>query len=156
MRFRLFSLLAVFLLAAQPVAANTWTDCNGNTSGELYRITGYNLVCVDWDDSDGADTRVFFVGAISALICFDPALDSEGPDTATVKLRYCPNGHKPAANPENECFSITTNAITGIQGDPGTQDACQRVGPGAYYMEEVADGGGSDESRLTIQGEGAR
>jgi len=154
MRFRLSTLLAAFLLAAAPVAANTWTDCNSNTSGEVYSITGYNLSCVDWDDTAGEDTRVFFVRSISALICFDPALDSEGVDTATIKLRYCPNGKKPAANPENECLSITTNAITGIQGDPGTQDACQRVGPGAYYMEEVADGGAGDDSRLTIQGEG--
>ena len=161
MLFRLFSLLAVFLLLAGASAANTWSDCSDNTSGDLVRITKLNLVCMDCTDSAGADacvdSRLFFIGAKSALVCFDPdAAGSEGADAAQIDIRYCPDGQKPAANPEYVCGKITNSVITGIQGAAGTQDACHRLPPGAYYIDFSNDGGAGDEPRVTIQGEGAR
>ncbi len=161
MLFRLFSLLAVSLLLAGSSAANTWSDCSGNTSGDLVRITKLNLVCMDCTDSAGdddcVDSRLFFIGAKSALVCFDPdAAGSEGADAAQIDIRYCPDGQKPAANPEYVCGKITNSVITGIQGAAGTQDACHRLPPGAYYIDFSNDGGAGDEPRVTIQGEGAR
>ena len=155
---RLILFFFVSLLLTGPSAANTWTDCNGNTSPELYRIAEWGLTCLDFTDAAGADpgvdSRVFFVAAKTALICFDPGDNTEGVDVATINIRYCPNGPKPAATPENFCGAITTAVITGIQGSASTQDACQRVGPGAYYIEVVNDGAAGDASRVTIQGEG--
>ena len=154
----LLALFAALLLAA-PAAANTWTDCVGNTGGELSTITKYNLVCLDCTDSAGADdcvdTRVFHIRAKSALICFNPdTAASEGADAAQIKIRNCSSGTKPAANPEYSCHSITTAAITGVTGSAGTQDACQRVATGTYFIDFIDDGGAGDTPQVTIQGEG--
>ncbi len=162
MLFRTFSLLAtVLLLAAAPVAANTWSDCSDNTSGELATITKTNLVCLDCTDAAGdddcVDSRLFFVNAVAALVCFDPdVLADEGADVAQIWIRHCPDGKKPASNPEYVCGKITDSVITGIQGAAGTQDACHRLKPGAYFIDFVNDGAAGDEPRVTIQGEGAR
>ncbi len=147
------------LLFAGPALANTWTDCVGNAG--VGAINQSTLACMDCTDSAGADdcvdTRIFFVGAASALICFNPdTTASEGADVAQIKIRYCAAGTKPAANPEYSCHSITTNAITGITGSPGVQDACHRVPPGGYYIDFIDDGGAGDTPQVTIKGEGAR
>ena len=154
---RIFLLLAALLLAGS-AAANTWTDCSGNTTADLGRITKYDVVCLDCTDAAGADdcvdTRAFSIGAKEALICFDPSTDSEGADVAQIDIRYCPDGKKPAASPENTCGKITTTVITGIQGSSGTQDACHTVGAGAYYIDFINDGAAGDTPRVTIQGRG--
>ncbi len=160
MRFRLLGLLAA-ILTASPAVANTWSDCAGDTGGDLVNITKYNLVCLDCTeaagDDDCVDSRLFFVGATTALICFDPDVAlSEGVDAAQINVRYCPDGIKPAANPEYTCGKMTDTVLTGIQGSAGTQDSCLRVGPGAYYIEFVDDGFAADQPRVTIKGEGSR
>jgi hypothetical protein len=149
----LAALLALFV--ATPAAATiTWTNCSGGTSGNLVQVTKYEVLCIDWDDTDTGDTRHFIVGSKTALLCFDPDLATEGASTAKINFRYCPNGLLPAANPENECFALSTIPITGITGAPGIQDACVRVGPGLYYVEIETGGGSTEDSRVTIQGEG--
>jgi hypothetical protein len=59
----------------------------------------------------------------------------------------------PGSSPENQCFTLTTIPITGITGQAGIQDACERVGPGTYYFEIETQGAANDDSRVTIQGE---
>ncbi len=150
-------LLALLVLLVAPLAAQAidWTDCSGNTGGDLITVTAYQLLCADFDENDvtGTDSRIFRVGANTALICFDPAKDSEGADTAQINFRYCPNGRQPGSTPENHCFALSTIPITGITGVAGIQDACVRVGPGTYYFEITTQGAANDDSRVTIQGE---
>ena len=152
MKIRFFGLLVAVALTASPALANTWSDCQGNTSGNLVAVKKWQLLCLDFDEN-GVDSRIFMVGANTALICFDPALDSEGTDVAQIDLRYCPNGKKPAANPENECFKMTDSPITGVTGSAGTQDACHRVGPGVYFVDITTPPAAGDDARVTIQGE---
>ena len=158
MTFKILTLLAALLFAGA-ATANTWTDCSGNISPDLGRITRYDVVCMDCTEAAGADdcvdTRLFFIGAKEALVCFDPdTAGTEGADAAQINIRYCPDGKKPTANPEFVCGTITTTVITGIQGSAGTQDACHAIGAGAYYSEIVDDGGAGDTPRVTIQGRG--
>jgi hypothetical protein len=44
--------------------------------------------------------------------------------------------------------------MTGLGGDPGTQDSCLRIGPGAYTIVQDTAPDAGDEPRVTIQGEG--
>jgi hypothetical protein len=151
----LFGFLVALLLAGPAAATIVWTNCSGGTTGNLIQVTKYDVLCIDWDETDtaGTNTRHFIVGAKEALLCFDPDLATEGAATAEINFRYCPNGKMPAANPENECFALSTIPITGITGSAGIQDSCERVGPGLYYVE-IETGGSSEDSRVTIQGGG--
>ena len=146
-------LLMALALFSGPALANTWTDCAGNTSGNLVTVTGFELLCFDFT-STGVDSRVFMVGADSALICLDPALDTDGNDVTEILIRYCPKGQKPASNPQNECFALTTLPMSGTTGSPGVQDSCIEVGAGAYYIDITTLPAGGDNARVTIQGEG--
>jgi hypothetical protein len=152
--FRIVFVFIMALIFAWPaLATQTWTDCNSNTGGELVTVRGYNLICLDTDENP-TDSRAFIVGTKTALICYDPNLADESDSTGTIKIRYCPNGKKPAANPQNSCLTLSTAALAGVQGDSDTQTACQRVGPGAYYIDFATDPGAGEFSRVTIQGEG--
>jgi hypothetical protein len=155
MRIQTLLLLVAFLAFPLPAQAITWSDCHGNTGGDLITVTAYQLLCADFDENDvtGTDSRIFRVGTNTALLCFDPALDSEGADTAEINFRYCPNGIQPGSTPENHCFALSNVPITGITGAAGTQDACERVGPGTYMFEITTQGAANDDSRVTIQGE---
>jgi len=160
MKIRLLLILLALLIAGA-AGANTWSNCVGGTSGDLVRITKYNLVCMDCTEGAGADpcvdSRVFFIGADSALVCFDPdTAADEGADVAEIDIRHCPDGKKPSANPEYVCGKITDSVITGAQGSGGSQDACHRLPPGAYYIDFTDDGDTDDEPRVTIQGEGTQ
>jgi hypothetical protein len=143
------------LLLAGPALANTWTDCVGNSF--VGAIAAGVTACLDCTDAAGADdcvdSRKFDVTADSALICFNPDTATEGADNASIRIRHCSTGLKPAASPEDSCHSITTNVITGITGSPAVQDACHRVPPGAYFIDFVSDGTAGDEPQITFRGE---
>jgi hypothetical protein len=149
--------IALALLLAAPATANTWTNCVDDNAW-AGNISPTTLACLDClgnatGTNDCVDSRLFFVVAPEALICFNPdSTASEGADVAQIKIRYCSSGVKPSANPEYSCHSITTNPITGITGSPGVQDACHPVGPGAYFIDFTTDGGAADTPEVTIQG----
>ena len=150
---RIIILIALLAFLALPASATqVWTDCNGGTSGNLITVTAYQLLCLDFDENDSGDSRIFRVGANTALVCFDPDIATEGVKDGKVNIRYCPNGKQPAASPELECIALSTIPITGIEGSAGIQDACIRVGPGTYYVE-ITTQTGSEDARVTIQGE---
>lgn len=150
----IFLTLAASLLFATPAASFTWDDCAGNTAGELYTIARYNLTCIAVANADSTNTtRIFFVRAKTARLCFDPALDSEGADTGQITVRECPNGQKPAANPENECDLVTV-ALTGLGGEDGTQFRCRTLSTGSYFVDVTTAMGAGNTGRVTIQGEG--
>jgi hypothetical protein len=150
----LLLLVALLALALPAQATQTWTNCSGGSPANGVTVTRYDRLCLDWVTADSGDSQIFVVGTKTALLCFDPDINTEGADAAKINFRYCPNGIQPAASPENECFALSTAPITGITGAAGTQDACERVGPGTYYVEIETQGGAGDESRVTIQGEG--
>lgn len=144
-------LILAFLLAASSAGAGTWDDCAGNTAnpnvGKAMRI------CWNFTDADttGESTVMFF--AVTGLICFDPNTLTIGVDAAQVTLRMCPDGRKPAATPENECFALSTVAMTGIEGSAADQDSCLRVGPGTYYVDIDIAAGAGDTAQVTFRGE---
>jgi hypothetical protein len=152
MRISTLLLLVAFLAFPVPAQAITWSDCHGNTGGDLITVTAYQLLCADFDQTDSGNSRIFRVGTNTALVCFDPEVGAEGASDAEINIRYCPNGTQPAANPEYECFALSTIPITGLTGAAGIQDACVRVGPGTYYFEITTDSTAED-ARVTIQGE---
>jgi hypothetical protein len=154
MRISTLLLLVAFLAFPVTAQAITWSDCHGNTGGDLITVTAYQLLCADFDENDtaGTDSRIFRVGTNTALLCFDPDIATEGTATAEIFFRYCPNGIMPGSSPENQCFTLTTIPITGLTGQAGIQDACERVGPGTYYFE-IETGTSTEDARVTIQGE---
>jgi hypothetical protein len=154
MRVLLYALLALFVGAT--AAAFYFDDCNGNTTGELYSITGYNLVCIAIAPADAlTSTPRFHIGAKSALVCFDPALDNEGADDGEAQIRHCPNGRLPAANPEYQC-DIDSETLTGLGGDRDTTTPkrCKELDFGSYQVEMTSTIGAGHVGRITIQGLG--
>ncbi len=148
----LTALVAFLALPLAASATKVWTDCAGGTSGNLITVTAYQRLCLDFDQTDSGDSRIFIVGTNTALVCFDPDKAAEGIATGKVNIRYCPSGAQPAANPELECIALSTVPITGIEGDAAVQDACIRVGPGTYYVE-ITTQTSSENARVSIQGE---
>lgn len=140
---------------ALPALANTWTDCAGGTSGDLISVKNYECLKFSFDEN-AADSRIFRIVSTTAMVCFDPALDSEGADVGEITIRFCPSGVKPTSNPENACFATSSAPITGITGSAGTQDACQRFGPGVYYVDIGTPPAAGDDAEVTIRGEGNR
>lgn len=150
-RIALIALLIVGF--ALPASANTWSNCSGGTTGDGITVKGFEMLCFDFT-STGVDSRIFRVASKTALICFDPALDSAGGDVAQIYIRYCPNGAKPSSSPQNECVKVTSSPMVGAEGGPGTQDACLQVGPGVYFVDITTVPAGGDNARVTIQGQG--
>jgi len=147
------ALLSIWM--SLPASANTWTDCFGGTSGDLISVKNYECLKFSFDEN-GVDSRIFRIISTTAMVCFDPALDSDGADVAEITIRFCPSGTKPSSNPQNACFATSTASITGITGSAGTQDACQRFGPGVYYVDITTPPAAGDDAEVTIRGEGNR
>lgn len=153
MRTIILSLLAALLIAA-PAASFDWDDCSGNTSGALYTIYKYDRTCIGINTTDDTnDTRLFFVRAKSATLCFDPNIGWEGTDLGTIFVRECPNGQKPASNPHYECDKVT-DELTGANLDPGPQMRCRVLPTGSYYVDVATDMGAARQGRVTINGGG--
>lgn len=152
MRRALFTLLAALFVAAAAHSA-TWDRCDGSGSGGRTNIGRTDKTC--WNflaaDTTGESEIMFF--SVTGLICFDPNTATEGADAAQITIRMCPNGKKPAANPHLECFALSTVPITGITGDAGVQDACERVAPGAYYIDIDVAAVDPDTPRVSFRGE---
>jgi hypothetical protein len=145
--------LAIVAIALPAQAAQVWTNCSGGSPANGVTVTRYDRLCLDFAAGDTGDSQIFIVGAKTALLCFDPDINTEGADATKINFRFCPNGIMPAASPENECFKLSNDPITGITGAAGTQDSCERVGPGTYYVEITTTPAANDEARVTIQGE---
>jgi hypothetical protein len=131
------------------VATGTWTNCRGGTPENQEVKAGVHL-CWEFDGDD--DSGAFSVRSETALICFDPDITTEGVATGAVMPRRCHRGSKPTSNPQNQCFATLDSSMTGITGSAGTQDACQRVGFGTYYIDVTTSPAG-DDAVFSIVGE---
>jgi hypothetical protein len=141
------AILAALRVVQHP-ATNTWSDCAGNTGQQDQSVAGSGLLCMDCVGIDCADTELFHVKTGPGEFCFDPNVHTEGADDGEINLRYCPNGTKPAANPEYQCLAMTSSPMTGTSG-------CMFIGTGSYYVEFTTQPGGYDHSRFTVQGRAA-
>ena len=137
--------LVLFLLIAVPAAAQEWRgNCDG--TGTILTAIGAGehcptcprSACLHLEQKGTIDSNVLTVRAPSVLFCFDPADDSDGADTAQVWIRKCLGSNVTAS--DNTCVRTTDAVLTGAGGAAGTQAACDRQGPGVYFIELVNDG----------------
>lgn len=142
---KIFAFLVALLLPGMAQAA--WTNCQGTTLATTGSVGHGKLICYEF--TDGTDSGLFSVTADAALICHNPDITTEGPATSTIYIRACTAGGSASAF---TCHKTTTTPITGLTGSSGTQDACQRVPRGAYYIDVQTPSGG-ETSQVTIRGE---
>jgi hypothetical protein len=145
----------LLLLPGAAWGAAAWSkDCSAasvaasSTTGADRRIAAGELECYRFNDD--TDSAVFIVLAPTALICLDPDVTTEGAATAEVMIRRC---HAEATTVSvNTCFATLDSSLTGATGGSATQDACERYGPGVYYIEVTTSAGGN-EALVSIKGE---
>jgi hypothetical protein len=109
------------------------------------------IACYEFDDA--TDSGQFTVVTPTALICLDPDIAATGTSTAEVMIYQCPTGAKPAANPTYGCHAILDASLDGTEGGSTNQNACVRVGPGAYYIDVTSADTNSKDAIVTITGE---
>lgn len=132
-----------------PIATTTGTI--GSTS-----LGKNDLACWTYDAADGvpsdAESPVFRITANSAVVCFDPDVRDNTTNAGRLTLFHCYAGKVGrAAQPTNTCQSM--GELDGTEGDAATQNACIRVGPGAYYAEGNVDCVAGALCRMTVKGE---
>lgn len=157
MKFWLTFATTLFLMSAGAPArgAGVWTTCpladlTAGTTITNFQIQTKSVKCWEYNGDD--DTPAVSVTAVSALICLNPDLATEGAATANMMIRRCDYGRKPSSNPERSCGTVLDLALTGLGGAAGTQNSCIRVGPGVYYGESTV-GSGGESAVLSFTGE---
>jgi len=145
--FMTFVLVVIASLKAG--ATGTWTDCGGTTLTNYY-IDSAAVKCWEFDAAD--DSPGIFINVPSVLICLDSNTASASIGDARAMIRRCHIGTKPAANPEYQCPAIMDVALDGTAGASGTQNMCERVGVGVYYIDVTVSAGGQS-ALVSFQGE---
>lgn len=150
--------LVVLLGFAGLAVGATWamTCIDGRTG---FRITKYEYGCWEIAETDdvGTESPLITVEAQSALISYDGNTGAAGGSvTDGLKVYSCPACTKPTSNPEHVCFDLGGNQgldhLSGLEGEPDTQNAHLRVGPGCYYFELGVDA--PTNARVVVRGEG--
>ena len=135
---RLFAcLFLLFPLTAH--ATGQWENCGGVAITDTSIQSG-GKIC--WVFTTTEDSTAFTVRASVAEVCFDPNVATEGAAAGKVYIRKCHLGTKPASNPQYQCIRMSDAPLDGTQGSPGTQNSCQDVERGTYYIDNDTSAGG--------------
>lgn len=148
---RAFTLLvaALVLLPSSSWAAGFWSYCDGVARTNIGNVGRGAMIC--WEFDDASDSGTITINSDMATVCFDPNITTEGAATAQVDLMYCPIYPGRAAD-RATCHKVTNAPLTGVTGAPGTQDACQRLPRGTYYVDVTTSAGG-DDALVSFRGE---
>lgn len=161
-------LLFTLLLLATPAWAESWSGTCQFASDNLtptnptrWLISNGVVGCYRFVDSDSTSTSdIIIVQAESALVCFDPDNTDALTDTARVTVHRCVTGVGGGTGSVNTCVDtggFDDNAtLDGTEGPDRTQNACKRVGPGAYFIRVTAacTKAASNYCEVSIKGEG--
>ena len=117
--------------------------------------------CYDVDNTDYADSPLFYIQEGFATIEFDPDSLTTGTATGEGVVRECAWA---LADP-NSCEIVAVDVDddgardNGVfDGDPGVSGGSQRrwlfdVGPGTYYIDMTAQPGAGEEGRWEVRGQ---
>lgn len=152
--FHLLVIVALALIAGPATSTSLWADCDGSASVTTAQARTDRSIdpgetgCFHFNAAE--NSPVIHVFSPAALICLDPDVTTEGADTAKIMIRRCTPGV--VVYDANRCTEILDAALDGTVGSSGTQNACDRVPPGAYVIVNDTSAG-TDEAIVSFEAE---
>lgn len=161
----------VWGLIALTIAAGLWaiaTTADGATwqkrcaSGETgLTLQHYERGCweIAQNELAGVQSDLITINAQSARFIYDSNTGASGGSvTDGLYVFECPRCVKEPSNPEYACFNLGGNQgfdhLSGLEGEPDTQNSHLRVGPGCYYLELGVQA--PTAARVVVQAEGPK